>query len=93
MSYFIWISNVISSLREYDFNSQGLLLVTFNCYSFAAQNQCWPFVNPFGGGKNFTDSQRQLLSKNLNASVMTSMMLVIMSIIMKIIIVVVSVVL
>ncbi|XP_036408061.1 transmembrane protein 114 [Megalops cyprinoides] len=27
-----------------------------------SQNKCWPFVNPFGSGKNFTDSQRHLLN-------------------------------
>ncbi|XP_030645620.1 transmembrane protein 114 [Chanos chanos] len=25
-------------------------------------NQCWPFMNPFGDGKNLTDSQRQILN-------------------------------
>ncbi|XP_076839549.1 transmembrane protein 114 isoform X2 [Brachyhypopomus gauderio] len=25
-------------------------------------NQCWPFMNPFRSGRNFTDSQRQMLN-------------------------------
>ncbi|XP_036445904.1 transmembrane protein 114 [Colossoma macropomum] len=25
-------------------------------------NQCWPFMNPFRNGRNFTDSQRQILN-------------------------------
>ncbi|KAL1278057.1 hypothetical protein QQF64_024730 [Cirrhinus molitorella] len=25
-------------------------------------NQCWPFMNPFGAGRNLSDSQRQILN-------------------------------
>ncbi|KAJ8373134.1 hypothetical protein AAFF_G00270980 [Aldrovandia affinis] len=50
-----------------------------------SENQCWPFINPFGNTRNFTLSQRQLLSKNVNASVMilmTTMMMMMMMVMM-----------
>ncbi|XP_061079084.1 transmembrane protein 114 [Conger conger] len=43
-----------------------------------SQNQCWPFVNPFGGGKNFTDSQRQLLNMHGTVVILLPLSIILM---------------
>ncbi|XP_048848113.1 transmembrane protein 114 [Brienomyrus brachyistius] len=45
-----------------------------------AQNQCWPFINPFGNSNNYTNSERQLLGMHGTFVILLPLSLIMMAV-------------